>query len=568
MENKNIETAGNQANDFWQAEVLGQIYETNFAEMAEWISDGALTPTDKVRRGNLRWIEAGKVPKLLPFFNAKERGIEPPVVQTNYTNGENQPVENNPETRNFPPPSENPFPRVNAKPPTENFSDKNSNPIPEPEFAQPLNNFCILHNEAEAVFHCETCANVFCRECPKSYGGNVKICPMCGAMLKKLGERDDKKEKEIEYWKAVGEGFGFSDIGRSFAHPFKFLTSFIIGGLMFMIFTLGQSAGALGGMFMMFAALFCFMLSNMLGFGILANTVEKFSQGKTETNFMPDFEDFNLWDDVIHPFFLSIGVYISSFGVFVVVLIYVVYSMVSAMQLQMQKLQTAEKVQVSSPYMLDESKALDQSEEVKKMLAGVKKQAEEKKSLAENGFNDKVVEPEVVNNEEKDFNDTAKLIEQNRKQELESMVGKTEETKRAEVNKMFSDLAKQGLPLLVLALLAFLWGIFYFPAACAVAGYTRSFTATLNPSVGLDTISHFGIDYLKILVIFIFILIATAFISLIVGFIFLPFALPGMGNLPAIAASSWFSFYFTIVFSCVLGHALFKNSFKFKFYRG
>ena len=56
------------------------------------------------------------------------------------------------------------------------------------------------------------------------------------------------------------------------------------------------------------------MLANTLTFGILANTVRNMAQGKLGLNFMPSFEEFSLWDDVMHPFFLSIGVYISSFG--------------------------------------------------------------------------------------------------------------------------------------------------------------------------------------------------------------------------------------------------------------
>ncbi len=82
------------------------------------------------------------------------------------------------------------------------------------------------------------------------------------------------------------------------------------GAILFAVFSFGQSAASIGGMFMMFSALFCVMASNMLTFGILANTVENFSQGKLETNFMPDFDDFSMWDDVVHPFFLSIAAYI------------------------------------------------------------------------------------------------------------------------------------------------------------------------------------------------------------------------------------------------------------------
>ncbi len=388
---------------------------------------------------------------------------------------------------------------------------------------------------------------------------------MCGAMCKKIGEYDAKKENDIQYWKAIGEGFGARDFVKAFSHPFKYKSSFIFGGIMFMFFTLGQSAGGIGGITMLFASLVCFLLANMLAFGILANTVENFSQGKTATDFMPNFDDFNLWDDVIHPFFLSIGVYISSFGVFILVSIFVIYTLFNSMQEQMNKMQT-EKIQAASPVLIDEQRALNQSEEVKRLIGGIKEDADEKRELSETVLNDKVVAPK--NSEEADFEELNQMIQENRKQELESIVGKTEETQKEEFKQMISGFMNQSLPLLALTGLTFLWGLFYFPAACAVAGYTRSFTATINPSVGLDTIYHFGIDYLKILGIFIALLVAFVIVGIILNIIFLPFALPGMGNLPAIAVSSWFTFYFTIVFSCLLGFALFKNSFKFKFYRG
>ena len=77
----------NHTPETWQVNVNGQIYETNFEGLVCWINEGALHPQDKVRRGNLRWLEAGKIPALFGFFNAKELGIvNPPVVTT--TSGE------------------------------------------------------------------------------------------------------------------------------------------------------------------------------------------------------------------------------------------------------------------------------------------------------------------------------------------------------------------------------------------------------------------------------------------------------------------------------------------------
>lgn len=566
MDDITVETNQKQTGDFWQAEVLGQIYDTNFSEMTEWIAEGALMRTDKVRRGNLRWLEAGKVPSLLPFFNAKEQGIEPPQVHTNVTDPNETAVENVVSTENF-----NPF---NAQ------ENEQENFLPEPgEINQPFeyvpetnfqqeqsqDNFCVLHPETEAKFNCEICANSFCPQCPKSYGGTVKICPMCGAMCKKIGERDFKKEREIRTRNLINEGFGVKDFGNAFTHPFKYKSSLIFGGIMFMLFTLGQSASTIGGTAMIFAALVCFMLANMLSFGILANTVENFSQGKLEVNFMPNFEDFNLWDNVVHPFFLWIGAVISSFGIFILIAVIGAYLLVGSIKEQMLKMQT-ENPQASSPFLVDEKRALNQSDEVKKLVGGIKEDAIEKRSQTESGLNDNDFAAGMT--EEQEIEEINQLIQQSRKQELESIVGKTEETKQQEFKQMLTGFLQMGATLLILLFGAFLWGVFYFPAACAVAGYTRSFRATINPSVGLDTIKTLGGDYVKILGIFILLFIASVFVGMIVNILFLPFALPGMGNLPATAVSSWFTFYFTIVFSCVLGYALFKNSDKFKFYRG
>lgn len=158
----------NNSNEIWQVDAGGQIYETSFEEMTNWIAEGSLLPQDKVRRGNLRWIEAQKVPSLYGFFNAKELGTAPPIVTT--TSGHSG--EESQQVQNF---------SVNSFPPPQNFNEP-----PPPQLYQELtpqvsNNFCAIHNDAKAEYHCETCTNYFCRACP-----NHHICPMCGAMCKAL----------------------------------------------------------------------------------------------------------------------------------------------------------------------------------------------------------------------------------------------------------------------------------------------------------------------------------------------------------------------------------------------
>ncbi|MDQ3132191.1 MAG: hypothetical protein M3Q99_15700, partial [Acidobacteriota bacterium] len=176
-------------------------------------------------------------------------------------------------------------------------------------------------------------------------------------------------------------------------------------------------------------------------------------------------------------------------------------------------------------------------------------------------------QPIELNEEDAEFTRIEETIRESKKAELESTVGKAPETQQQEYAQMFKGFLSLAAPLVVLGFIAFLWGAFFFPAACAVAGYTRSFTATINPLVGLDTIKRLGFDYVKILLMSLSIVVMSAIVGAILSIIFSPLDLPTVGNIPAKIIGSVFTFYFSIVFSCILGFALFKNSDKLKLYR-
>jgi hypothetical protein len=127
--------------EMWQIEVGGQIYETSFDELPQWVFEGSLLPQDKVRRGNLRWIEANKVPVLLQYFNAKERGEPPP----NIVNLQKANLAKNPQ-----------------------FSEKRK---------------CAIHSDVNSTFDCEVCASSYCQNCLETAYSAGKTCPMCGAEL-------------------------------------------------------------------------------------------------------------------------------------------------------------------------------------------------------------------------------------------------------------------------------------------------------------------------------------------------------------------------------------------------
>jgi hypothetical protein len=197
-------------NEIWQAEVNGQIYEASFEELTQWIQEGAVLPEDKVRRGNLRWIEANKVPTLCSFFNAGTHGTNPPVVQT-----------------------------TNAAPPA---------------FTKLEGINCTLHNEVEANFYCETCINYFCHECPKTSGGISNCCPLCGAVCRSLQVEEPAPVAEIKLLEDQAvppevahaahqtirqQNASSAKIGTHLAPPKKGIGGFVLGVLIAFVLAAG-----------------------------------------------------------------------------------------------------------------------------------------------------------------------------------------------------------------------------------------------------------------------------------------------------------------------------------------
>ncbi len=527
--------------DIWQIESDGEIVETRFDEMTSWIVEGSLLKIDRVRRGELRWIEAGKVPSLIEFFNAKDAAAPAAPVIT-MTHKE----------------------RLGVVEQRQTFV----NPTAE---SGPVADVCSMHADAPAKYVCETCTNLFCKACPSSYGSNVKICPFCGAMCTAIVVPVDpaKTFSHVPYRAPLTEGFGFADLGKALAYPFRFKASLIMGAIMFMFLSVGQGVVGFGGIFMMFSALVCFLLANTLTFGILANTVNNFSQGKLDENFMPAFDDFNIWEDVIHPFFLSIGVYVVSFGPLVLMIVIGAFFLVSSATNEMNGLQSdaARTVAPELPYAANAAK---QSDVVRKMVGDAAEYQRRRVEQMQKGQIEPGQAPDMSGAPMPDGEDlerTNQMIQDARRQQLESAVGKTPETVAKERAAMTQQFLKKGLLFLLLAGAAGLWGLFYFPAASAVAGYTRSLGATLNPFVGLDTIRHLGLDYVKILLMGLVLALASGAVGAMLAGAFSAFDMPGVGNVPARAIGSLFGFYLSVVFSCVIAFALYKASDRLKLVR-
>ena len=546
------------SNEIWQVEVGGQVYEAPFDELPEWIGEGSLHPDDKVRKGNLRWIEAKRVPALVPFFNARTNGEPMPVVVSKTDLASVTPT-----VQQIFEVSE-PSITGGSSDPVRGLADDS---VVQPTPASELNpDVCAIHPTLGSAYICKDCERAFCKPCPKSYGGTVKICPLCGALCNPVGQVRNEQRQGALRSDALTAGFGSTDFFNAIAFPFRFKPSLIFGALMYMFFSIGQSASALGGILMAAAALISFMLANMLWFGVLANTVDNFSQGKLEENFMPSFDDFSLLNDVVHPFFLYVAAVLTSFGPFILTAIIGIYLVTSTVASQMNTFQSEMERLPGTQYYAGRE-PVQQSKQVREVIGDVSDEHEElidDHIQAASGNSNSSV---VIDRETKEQEELWQMAQESRKAGLESAFGKTKETRDRESSEMITNLLNLAAPIVVIGAITFLWGLFLFPAACVVAGYTRSFVATINPIVALDTIKRLGGSYVKILFMGLTLIIAVAIVSGLFEMILAPFDLPGFGNLPAKAFGSLFTFYVSVVFSCILGYALFKNSDKLKLLR-
>jgi hypothetical protein len=128
-----------------------------------------------------------------------------------------------------------------------------------------------------------------------------------------------KQKRYSRFENSAVESFDFADIGKAFSYPIKFKKSLVVGAAALTLLTLGQTVLSLVAS-TYFAVLIYLPLATTLIFNCLVRTSQNFLQGKTESNFLPNINELSLWDDVIHPFFLSLAVFFISFGLLIVLI--------------------------------------------------------------------------------------------------------------------------------------------------------------------------------------------------------------------------------------------------------
>jgi hypothetical protein len=101
-------------------------------------------PSDKVRRGQLRWLAAKKMPELYAFFNSNDFTPAPSVIaETNISRFNNEDFRIQ-------------FPFANL--------------VEAAVLQVEAEKVCFTRKDLKAVFICDVCKSFFCKTCPNSHG--------------------------------------------------------------------------------------------------------------------------------------------------------------------------------------------------------------------------------------------------------------------------------------------------------------------------------------------------------------------------------------------------------------
>ena len=476
--------------EVWRVSTVEGIFETDLETLKQWIVEGCVLPTDKVSKGSLNWIDAGRAPMLKGAF-AGEYTPPPPPPEVPLAEPENQ---------------------WQAAPPLEDSAaadgwEQQDTYNSQDNFAE-APTACQNHPDAPIYYICRMCAATWCEVCPQFVSGSkIPLCPSCCDLCKLYSDIATQAVRS-EY---QSSGFGFADFGTAVRYPLRHKTALVCGALLYAFLLLAGFRGAI--------------VAWMIMFGCMSHVISQVAWGRLHRSFMPDFSAFSLWDDLVVPVFLGVGIMIVTWGPIIVLVIALLFGVLQGPGLPGMISGPAVATADAGPRPDDFETLLDPNADPKEL-------AEANKRLNQTRPGAQFV------------------------QEAEQSKRTTEAGAALQMLLLF--LGAAGFLLVGLFLIGLLWAIFYGPMALTVAGYTESFGAVINPLVGLDTIRRMGSTYFKAFGMIVIVEIVAGIVAVIVAVITSPFNLPFFGNLPANFITGTTTFYFNLVMACLLGLSLHK----------
>jgi hypothetical protein len=475
----------------WRVSTIDGVYETDLETLKQWIAEGAVSATDKVSKGKLNWIDAGRAPNLKAAFAGEH--LAPAVPQS----VQPSPAENT--WQEAVPESYGPGGHDDATPALHTFDSPSELPAA-----------CYNHPQDIPYYVCPSCATGLCQACAKFLDAHrIATCPLCGEFCK-VFEEVKARADGIAF---QSSGFGLDDFVRAIRYPLQHKVALLSGALIYGVLRLGGLRGS--------------VIAFVIMFGCMSHVISQLAWGRLNRSFMPDFSEFSPWDDLVVPIFLGLGITIVSWGPVIVLMAALFFGMLNAgpnvLSLNSGQAEAAQRSGPPTP--ADLAPLTDPNADSKQL--------------------------EEANQKLNQLRPGAQIAEE------------AERSKKAnsDNNPALSAILPflgAGILIVVLLLVGLAWAIFYYPMALAVAGYTQSFSAVINPMVGLDTIRRMGAIYFKAFGMVLLVQAVGLVISKMVFAVTSPLALPFFGNLPATFIDGTISFYLNLVISCVLGLSLFK----------
>lgn len=479
--------------EIWRVSTVEGVFETDVETLKQWIVEGCVLPTDKVSKGSLNWIDAGRAPMLKAAFSGETVAAIPAQANTSHTQHTGQA----------------------APPPAHTGSSEPSDvalpftPVPQVAGTGALANVCYNHPETSPRYLCRRCAAALCEECPKFVStSKIPLCPLCGDLCNLYEEvRTKAASREFQ-----GSGFGLNDFARAIRFPFQHKFELLCGAVFYGLLLL---AGFWGN-----------VVASVIMFGCIAHIISQVAWGRLGRSFMPDFSDFSLWDDLVVPLALGLGITIVAWGPVIALVLALFFGALSGLSISSLSAGQTESARHSSAPTEEDLSVLTDPDADPKNLEKANKKLDQLRPATQ--------------------------ISQ------EAERSKSAQSDPAAALRMLMPYLRAGIAMVLLFSLGLAWAIFYYPMALTVAGYTQSFAAVINPLVGLDTIRRMGATYFKAFGMVLSIQVVALTVSVVVALVTSPFALPLVGNLPAKFINGTITFYCNLVIACLLGLSLYK----------
>ena len=248
--------------ELWQIEVQNRIYQADTSELIEWIKEGSIQPDDKVRRGNLRWLNASRIPQLRIYFRttvgdgvaatASDATIE--IERNGVIDGAVEAAET-----------------IGSIP----VSDPHAGRRTDPNYLK----HCLRHAGKPTSFVCNVCGSPLCGECTNRFG-TVRLCSLCSGMCVTLEDfqhgtsitgalNKPYARKTLEKKRRASDGLGVREVVDAIKYALRLSTGRVFKLLLFVTVTVGMAAAFVQTIPAIAVAFVAFLLLLSLAFDIL-----------------------------------------------------------------------------------------------------------------------------------------------------------------------------------------------------------------------------------------------------------------------------------------------------------